>query len=59
MEARALNLNTSRAAEAGIEAAIKDAKARAWLVENKAAIEAYNKRIDEHGTLITPVWLKR
>lgn len=56
-EARALRLNTSRAAEAGIEAAVKKAKEDAWLSENKAAIEAYNERIAQSGTLIKPIWL--
>ncbi|HEX2839929.1 type II toxin-antitoxin system CcdA family antitoxin [Hyphomicrobium sp.] len=56
-EARALRLNTSRAAEAGIEAAVKKAKEQAWLSENKAAIEAYNERIARSGTLIKPIWL--
>lgn len=56
-EARAMRLNTSRAAEAGIEAAVKKAKEDAWLSENKAAIEAYNERIARSGTLIKPIWL--
>ncbi len=56
-EARAYGLNTSRAAEAGIEAALKRAKEEAWLTENKAAIEAYNERIERSGTLIKPMWL--
>lgn len=58
IEARALRLNTSRAAEAGIEAAVKEAKGKAWLAENKAAIDAYNERIDKFGTLIKPIWLQ-
>lgn len=56
-EARALRLNTSRAAEAGIEAAVKKAKEDAWLSENKAAIDAYNERIARTGTLLKPIWL--
>lgn len=35
-----------------------DARDKAWLIESKAAIAAYNKRIDESGTLITPIWLR-
>jgi len=56
-EARSLGLNTSRAAEAGIEAAVKKAKAEAWVRDNKAAIDVYNERIDREGTLIRPMWL--
>lgn len=57
-EAKALNLNTSRAAEAGLEAAIRDAKAKAWLNESKDAIQAHNERIASSGVLITPIWLR-
>jgi antitoxin CcdA len=57
-EARALRLNASRAAEAGIEAAVRKAKEKAWLEENKGAIEAYNERIERDGTLIKPMWLQ-
>lgn len=56
-EARALRLNTSRAAEAGIEAAVRKAKEDAWRSESKAAIEAYNERIARTGTLLKPIWL--
>jgi len=56
-EARALRLNTSRAAEAGIEAAVRKAKEDAWRSENKAAIEAYNERIARTSTLLKPIWL--
>lgn len=57
-EARALRLNASRAAEAGIEAAVRKAKEKAWLGENAAAIKAYNERIERHGTLLKPMWLR-
>ena len=36
-EARALGLNTSRAAEAGIEAAVREEKGRRWREENREA----------------------
>jgi antitoxin CcdA len=56
-EARALGLNTSRAAEAGIEAAVREEKGRRWLKENREAIKAHNKRIETEGTLLpTPWW---
>lgn len=57
-DAKALRVNTSRAAEAGIEAAVKKAKGEAWLRDNKAAIDAYNERIDREGTLLKPIWLQ-
>lgn len=48
-EAKALDLNLSRAGEAGIRAAVKAEKERRWLEENKAAIEHYNRWIAENG----------
>ncbi len=57
-EARALRLNASRAAEAGIEVAVRKAKEKAWLVENAGAIKAYNERIEHQGTLLKPMWLQ-
>jgi antitoxin CcdA len=57
-EARAYGLNTSRAAEAGIEAAVKQAKEAAWLQENAEAIKAHNERVAQSGVIITPPWLR-
>lgn len=48
-EAKALNVNISRAAEAGVAAAVKAAREAAWLAENRAAIEATNAWVAEHG----------
>ena len=31
----------------------------AWKKENAEAIAAYNKRISERGTLLTPIWEQR
>jgi antitoxin CcdA len=50
-------VNTSRAAEAGIETAVKKAKGEAWIRENKAAINAHNERIEREGTMFKPIWL--
>ena len=55
-QAKSLGLNTSRAAEAGIAAAVKTARERQWLEENKDAIAAYNERIEKQGLLLTPYW---
>ena len=55
-EAKELNLNASRAAEHGIVQAIRDARTQAWLEENRRALSAHNKRVEENGTLLTPSW---
>ena len=55
-EARELGLNTSRAAEAGIEAAIRKEKGRRWKEENRDAIQAYNERVEREGVLLPPPW---
>ena len=57
-EAKAFGLNVSRAAEAGLAAAVKAEKERRWLEENADAIAAYNERIRSHGPLLTPYWLE-
>ena len=58
-EAKALGLNASRAAEAGIRAAINKRQEQVWLEEHREKIAAYNERIDQEGTLLTPHWLER
>lgn len=55
-EAKALSLNTSRAAEAGIREAVLRAREDAWRKENRDAIEAHNARVDREGVLLTPDW---
>ncbi len=58
-EAKALGLNLSGAAEAGIAQALKRAKEEAWRKKNAAAIEAYNTRVREQGLLLPPLWMQR
>lgn len=48
-EARALDINLSRELEAHLTAIVKARRAEQWRRENRKAIEAYNKFIDEHG----------
>ncbi|WP_193176112.1 type II toxin-antitoxin system CcdA family antitoxin [Oricola nitratireducens] len=48
-EAKALDINVSRAAETGIAQAIADEKARRWREENAKAIEAANAFVDANG----------
>lgn len=55
-EAKALRLNASRAAEAGIEEAIRQAREANWRAENRDAIAAHNQRVGESGPLLVPDW---
>tara|TARA_R110000744_G_scaffold125730_11_gene231702 strand:- start:5874 stop:6143 length:270 start_codon:yes stop_codon:yes gene_type:complete len=56
-EAQALGINISRAAEVGIEAALKAEQSRRWLEENADAIKAHNERVVREGmALPTPWW---
>ncbi len=48
-EARALDVNLSRAAEDGLRAAVKAEKERKWKEENREVIESYNAWVEEHG----------
>lgn len=48
-DAKALNVNVSRAAEAGIAEAIRRRKAELWLAENREAIDENNRYFEEHG----------
>ncbi|MBX9465692.1 MAG: type II toxin-antitoxin system CcdA family antitoxin [Aquamicrobium sp.] len=48
-EAKALKVNVSRAADAGIAEAISKRKAELWLQENREAIEENNRYFEEHG----------
>jgi antitoxin CcdA len=48
-EARALNINISQAAEAGILQAIAEENARLWRRENQEAIHSSNLYVKEHG----------
>jgi len=54
--ARALQLNASEAAEAGIRQAIAAKQAEQWLSQNQPALTAHNDRIETAGTLLTPDW---
>lgn len=48
-EARALNLNVSRAAETGIAEAIRKERRRLWQEENAEAIQDSNTWVDRNG----------
>lgn len=48
-QAKALNLNLSRAAEDGVRLAVSVAKAEQWKAENAAAIRSSNTYVEQHG----------
>lgn len=48
-EAKALGINVSRSAEAGIEAAVKHQKQLDWLEQNAAALGSSNDYVNENG----------
>jgi len=55
--AKSLKLNASKAAEAGILQAIREAQGEQWIAENRVALAAHNKRIERDGPLLTPDWV--
>ena len=48
-DAKALNINLSRAAENGVRAAVILAREEQWRVENAAALESSNSFVDRNG----------
>jgi antitoxin CcdA len=48
-EARRLGVNLSRAAEEGLRAAVRAAKAEAWRRENREALESANEWVEANG----------
>jgi len=48
-EARARKINLSQMLEAALAVELKKRREAAWLEENKAAIEAYNRHIERDG----------
>jgi antitoxin CcdA len=53
-EARDLGVNASRAAEAGLRAAVAAARAEAWQRENAAALDASNAWVAANGLPLSP-----
>jgi len=47
--AREHDVNLSAALEAAVEARLRELRRRDWLDENRAAIAAYNRDVEEHG----------
>lgn len=48
-QARALDVNLSRAAERGIKAEVAEAAKAAWQAENRAALESSNRYFEQNG----------
>lgn len=48
-EAKALRINVSQAAEAGLAKAVAEKRAELWLKENQEAIESSNAFVEKHG----------
>jgi antitoxin CcdA len=48
-EARALQINISRAAERGVSQAITEKRAELWLLENKDALDSSNEYVEKRG----------
>lgn len=48
-EARALKVNLSRAAEAGIGHAVAEIRAGRWRSENREALESSNRYVERNG----------
>ncbi len=47
--AKRLKLNLSQVFEAGLERAIRQREAEEWLKRNRAALDAYNERVEKQG----------
>ncbi len=48
-EARALKINLSRAAEAGVRSAVAHARAEQWKADNARALESSNTYVESQG----------
>jgi antitoxin CcdA len=50
-EARRLRINISETLEHRLRSIVRAEQEKRWLQENRAAIEAYNQRVAQHGLL--------
>jgi antitoxin CcdA len=48
-EARDLDINVSQACERGLAMEVSETKAQRWLRENRAAMDAWNEHVEQHG----------
>ena len=49
LEAKALRINISKAAEAGVANAVAEKRAELWREANKAALDSSNEYVEQHG----------
>ncbi|HUB13613.1 MAG TPA: type II toxin-antitoxin system CcdA family antitoxin [Acetobacteraceae bacterium] len=47
-EAKALGVSLSQACERGLTESVAEARAQAWLAENRAAIDAWNEYVEQN-----------
>jgi antitoxin CcdA len=47
--AKRLGLNLSHVLETGLTQAIRERESEEWLKRNRAALDAYNRQVEEHG----------
>ena len=50
-EARRLGINMSETLERRLSTIVRGEREKRWLEENREAIEAYNRRVADHGLL--------
>ncbi|HET9811258.1 MAG TPA: type II toxin-antitoxin system CcdA family antitoxin [Sphingomicrobium sp.] len=48
-EAKDLRVNLSQASQLGVENAVKEARAKRWLEENREALESSNAWVEKNG----------
>jgi antitoxin CcdA len=48
-EAKALKINVSKAAEAGLVIALAEKRSELWLAENRAALQSSNSYVEQNG----------
>lgn len=48
-DAKELQINVSRAAEAGLDRAIAEKRAEIWLLENREALQSSNDYVERNG----------
>lgn len=53
--ARAAGVNLSRAAETGVEAAVREAERARWIEENRAALDSSNEWVARNGLPLADV----
>lgn len=48
-EAKALKINVSKAAEAGLVIALSEKRSELWLAENRGALDSSNSYVEQYG----------